>query len=91
MFVCICNAITERQLKTAISEGSTTLQALQMDLGVAVGCGCCAAGIEAYLGPARPTETIAAAVQAAADFRPVSHPNSSKAAATGTQAFAAAD
>ena len=91
MFVCICNAITERQLKTAIGEGAATLQALQMDLGVAVGCGCCAAGIEEYLCAARAGDKISAAVQGTGEYRPLSHPSSPKGGAAGSQAFVAAE
>ena len=49
MYVCVCNAITSRQLDAAIEGGAATLGQLQMDLGVAQGCGCCAEGIEQHL------------------------------------------
>lgn len=49
MFICICNAITERQVKTAVAEGAQTLSDLQGQLGVASCCGCCAETAMEYL------------------------------------------
>jgi len=42
MYVCICNAVTEKQVQHAALEGATTLEDLQTDLGVATCCGQCA-------------------------------------------------
>lgn len=42
MYICICNAITDSQIKAAVASGATTLADLQFDLGVATGCGRCA-------------------------------------------------
>jgi bacterioferritin-associated ferredoxin len=49
MFICICNAISERQVQTAVAEGATTLSDLQAELGVAACCGCCADTASDYL------------------------------------------
>lgn len=49
MFICICNAITERQVKQAVADGATTLSDLQGQLGVAACCGCCAETATEYL------------------------------------------
>lgn len=49
MFICICNAITERQVQTAIAQGASTLADLQGQLGVAACCGCCADTATEYL------------------------------------------
>ncbi len=49
MFICICNAITERQVQAAVSEGATSLSDLQGQLGVASCCGCCAETATEYL------------------------------------------
>jgi bacterioferritin-associated ferredoxin len=49
MFICICNAISERQVKQAVAEGATTLADLQGQLGVATCCGCCAETASDYL------------------------------------------
>jgi bacterioferritin-associated ferredoxin len=42
MFVCVCNGITEHQVRAAIGDGARTLDELSARLGVAAGCGCCA-------------------------------------------------
>jgi bacterioferritin-associated ferredoxin len=49
MFICICNAITERQVQAAVAEGANTLSDLQGQLGVAGCCGCCADTASEYL------------------------------------------
>ena len=41
MYVCICNAITEKQVREAATEGSTNLISLQKKLGLGAGCGSC--------------------------------------------------
>jgi bacterioferritin-associated ferredoxin len=41
MYVCICNAITDTQIRKAAESGSTDLWGLQAELGVAAGCGSC--------------------------------------------------
>ncbi len=41
MYVCICNAITEKQIRKAARAGVTDLGGLQARLGVATGCGTC--------------------------------------------------
>jgi bacterioferritin-associated ferredoxin len=42
MYVCICNGITENQIRDAISDGVRSLRELRADLGVASCCGKCA-------------------------------------------------
>ncbi|ARP84845.1 (2Fe-2S)-binding protein [Bordetella genomosp. 9] len=49
MYVCVCNAITERQVRAAVDGGATTLDDLQFELGVATCCGTCAATAAEYL------------------------------------------
>jgi len=49
MFICICNAITETHVQSAVSAGATTLSDLQAELGVAACCGCCAETALEYL------------------------------------------
>ncbi len=41
MFVCICNAITDREIKETVAAGAVTMNDLQAQLGVATCCGCC--------------------------------------------------
>ena len=42
MYVCICNPITDSQVRQAVSEGCHSLQDLRSNLGVAAYCGRCA-------------------------------------------------
>lgn len=49
MFVCICNAVRESQIKKAIGQGHDSLEALQAELDVATCCGGCQPMIEDYL------------------------------------------
>ena len=41
MYVCICNAITDKQIRKAAANGVRDLWGLQAELGVASGCGSC--------------------------------------------------
>ncbi|ASK26605.1 (2Fe-2S)-binding protein [Neisseria chenwenguii] len=41
MFVCICNAVTDREIKETVAAGAMTIGDLQAQLGVATCCGCC--------------------------------------------------
>lgn len=41
MYVCICNAVTERQLKDCARSGATSLDDLALQLGVGTCCGRC--------------------------------------------------
>jgi len=41
MYVCICNAITDKQIRQAAKAGVEDLWELQRQLGVAAGCGSC--------------------------------------------------
>jgi len=42
MYVCVCNAVTERHIVAAVREGAKTLRQLRQDLGVTAECGRCA-------------------------------------------------
>lgn len=53
MFICICNGITEKQIRDAVCCGADDLSELQVQLGVGAGCGTCTAFAEQIL-----TETI---------------------------------
>ncbi len=41
MYVCICAAVTDRDVRNAAAAGADTLDKLAMALGVGTGCGCC--------------------------------------------------
>lgn len=42
MYVCICKAVTDRQIRQAVELGACSLSDLKESLGVATGCGKCA-------------------------------------------------
>ena len=41
MYICVCRAVTDSQIKTAINNGMNTHKALNQCLGVGSGCGKC--------------------------------------------------
>ena len=43
MYVCVCQAVTDRQIREAAERGARTLKDLRRDLGVTLDCGRCAA------------------------------------------------
>lgn len=50
MFVCICNAVTDRQIQELVDAGAQSLSDLKTQLGVATCCGCCSDLAASYLG-----------------------------------------
>ena len=49
MYVCICNAITDKQIRKAAKAGVSDLGGLQAELGVATNCGTCSDAAMAVL------------------------------------------
>ncbi|WP_432785101.1 Bacterioferritin-associated ferredoxin [Oligella sp. MSHR50489EDL] len=50
MYVCLCNAITDRQIQDSVAAGTVnSFSDLQAELGVATCCGCCAEVASSYL------------------------------------------
>ena len=43
MYICICKAVTDKQIRHAAASGVDNLYELRESLGVASGCGSCAA------------------------------------------------
>ena len=41
MYVCICNAVTDREIRQAVKLGASTLKDLREGLGVGANCGKC--------------------------------------------------
>lgn len=70
MFVCVCNAVTERDIGRAVAEGCRSLRELRQQLGVGADCGrCCRCAHEvlkeALPSCVTPTPTFAAPCAAA--------------------------
>lgn len=42
MFVCLCNAVTDTQIRSAVADGAVRMRDLSEQLGVASDCGKCA-------------------------------------------------
>ena len=61
MYVCICNEVKEKQIKTAIAAGIDTLDGLKNALDVATCCGCCEPMVNDYLDAHHKDATIAVA------------------------------
>ncbi len=49
MYVCVCQAVTDKQISATIAQGATTLQALRNELGVGTCCGKCARDVRSQL------------------------------------------
>lgn len=49
MYVCICKAVTDRDIRRAAARGADSLYELRESLGVASGCGACAGEAESIL------------------------------------------
>lgn len=42
MYVCVCRAVTDGQIREAVQEGCCSMRELRNELGVATQCGRCA-------------------------------------------------
>lgn len=42
MYVCVCKAVTDGQIREAVDQGCCTMRCLRNELGVATQCGRCA-------------------------------------------------
>lgn len=42
MYVCLCNRITDRQIRSAAESGASSVAELSRAFGLATGCGSCA-------------------------------------------------
>jgi bacterioferritin-associated ferredoxin len=49
MFVCICKAVTDSQLDSAIEQGAQTVEALGACTGAGTGCGACHTALESQV------------------------------------------
>lgn len=57
MYVCLCNGITDKQIRKAAESGVADLNSLQRELGVATGCGSCLETATDILRDARQSST----------------------------------
>ncbi len=60
MYVCVCQAVTDRQIREAAMRGARTLRDLRRELGIARECGSCAACARDCLREAHAAPTVSA-------------------------------
>jgi bacterioferritin-associated ferredoxin len=49
VYICICNAVSERDIRVAAARGARTVDALTFELGLGAGCGSCRDGAREIL------------------------------------------
>jgi bacterioferritin-associated ferredoxin len=53
MIICVCKAVSERHIRSAVKNGATSLRDLTRDLGVGTCCGKCVPEAKAALSACR--------------------------------------
>lgn len=53
MYVCVCNAVTERDIHQAVENGASTVKHLKESLGVSADCSSCASCAKACIKAAK--------------------------------------
>ncbi len=66
MYVCVCRAVTDRQIREAAAEGVRTMRELRLKLGVCSACGKCGECAKEILDSARRLPVLEAARASAA-------------------------
>jgi bacterioferritin-associated ferredoxin len=64
MIICICNAVSDRQIKSAVKNGAASLRDLTRELGVGTCCGKCVPEAKACLSAALDSRSDAGAMLA---------------------------
>ncbi|MCB1907810.1 MAG: (2Fe-2S)-binding protein [Rhodocyclaceae bacterium] len=59
MYVCVCRAVTDRQVRQAVAQGARSLRDLRRQLGIIEECGRCAGCARQCLDSAAPPPTAA--------------------------------
>ena len=49
MYVCLCQAVKDAEIRDAVEDGHASLDAIADKLGVGTGCGCCREYAEALI------------------------------------------
>ena len=49
MYVCLCQAVKDAEIRDAVKDGHASLDAIADKLGVGTGCGCCREYAEALI------------------------------------------
>jgi bacterioferritin-associated ferredoxin len=61
MYICICNAITEREVRECVRRGCCSMEELSGELGVGTSCGRCRTVAKEILDETRPQPLALAA------------------------------
>lgn len=64
MYVCLCEGVTDRQIREAVQDGASSMRKLRQQLGVASNCGRCACHAKQLLDEARTHSSDGALVPA---------------------------
>lgn len=62
MFVCLCKAITDTQIREAVDQGHGSMLAMKKKLEVSTGCGACACEVDRIIDE-RITENLSSSTQ----------------------------
>lgn len=65
MYICVCNGVTESEIRSSIEAGARSFGDLQRELGIASGCGQCTQETKCLLREARRECSFAGSLQAA--------------------------
>jgi bacterioferritin-associated ferredoxin len=49
VYICICNAVTDSDIRRAVDEGARSVRQLKMATGCSVSCGCCEQAVSEVL------------------------------------------
>jgi len=58
MYVCICKAVTDKQIRAAKEAGADSFEAIQAELGVATCCGRCEPMARELIGDGKPQRVV---------------------------------
>lgn len=75
MYVCLCKAVTDRQIRAAAEGGCNSMRDLQRELGVASCCGKCAPSAREILHDAIREQHFASPVPQPVRYQPASTSN----------------
>jgi len=64
MYVCVCNAVTDREIRQVIEEGATTLRQVRARLPVGRCCGRCVDAVREVIEEQRATGSMDACLPA---------------------------
>lgn len=59
MYICVCKAVTDRQIEQAVREGACSLRDLTRECGLGTGCGKCVPAAREVLGACLMKQTTA--------------------------------